>query len=258
MRAWSNISTWKFVQNQLKWWYLPSCCLNATSFQALKGPRPPHSSVCLCGKRPVSTFLKTRSETLSKFCERPFKVQQIGGGNSNIFGIFAPTWQPGEMMHFDEHIFQMGWRLKPPTRQRSEWRLGVKLGVFSTCASQLCVFKESIAPQRRCHYRVNLTSVRLLGAILKIYLVPWINNFFNGCLVKQPVLCSDLESSNWNNHKQLVVWSFRYMDLYGFKWETKDSFSRGRSWNLTIYQKTQAFSKKRLVQVENLYGSILN
>ena len=28
------------------------------------------------------------------------------------------------------------------------------------------------------------------------------------------------------------------MDLYGFEWETKDSFSRGRSWNLTICQNT--------------------
>ena len=28
----------------------------------------------------------------------------LGGGNSNIFGIFTS----GEMIHFDEHIFQMG------------------------------------------------------------------------------------------------------------------------------------------------------
>ena len=31
----------------------------------------------------------------------------LGGGNSNIFGIFTPKF--GEMIHFDEHIFQMGW-----------------------------------------------------------------------------------------------------------------------------------------------------
>ena len=30
-----------------------------------------------------------------------------GGGNSNIFGIFTPIL--GEMIQFDEHIFQMGW-----------------------------------------------------------------------------------------------------------------------------------------------------
>ncbi len=29
------------------------------------------------------------------------------GGNSNIFGIFIRI--PGEMIQFDEHIFQMGW-----------------------------------------------------------------------------------------------------------------------------------------------------
>ena len=33
--------------------------------------------------------------------------KELGGGNSNIFGIFAPI--PGEMIQFDEHIFQMGW-----------------------------------------------------------------------------------------------------------------------------------------------------
>ena len=31
----------------------------------------------------------------------------LGGGNSNIFGIFTPIL--GEMIQFDEHIFQMGW-----------------------------------------------------------------------------------------------------------------------------------------------------
>ncbi len=30
----------------------------------------------------------------------------LGGGNSNIFVIFTPI--PGEMIQFDEHIFQMG------------------------------------------------------------------------------------------------------------------------------------------------------
>ena len=31
----------------------------------------------------------------------------VDGGNSNIFLIFIPI--PGEMIQFDEHIFQMGW-----------------------------------------------------------------------------------------------------------------------------------------------------
>ena len=31
----------------------------------------------------------------------------LGGGNSNIFGIFTPIL--GEMIQFDEHIFQRGW-----------------------------------------------------------------------------------------------------------------------------------------------------
>ena len=31
----------------------------------------------------------------------------LGGGLLNIFGIFTPI--PGEMIQFDEHIFQMGW-----------------------------------------------------------------------------------------------------------------------------------------------------
>ena len=32
--------------------------------------------------------------------------QKLGGGNSNIFGIFTP--KIGEDFQFDEHIFQMG------------------------------------------------------------------------------------------------------------------------------------------------------
>ena len=32
---------------------------------------------------------------------------KLGGGNSNIFWMFTPN--PGEMMQFDEHIFQLGW-----------------------------------------------------------------------------------------------------------------------------------------------------
>ena len=33
--------------------------------------------------------------------------QGVDGGNSNIFGIF--TLNLGELIQFDEHIFQMGW-----------------------------------------------------------------------------------------------------------------------------------------------------
>ena len=31
----------------------------------------------------------------------------LGCGNSNVFGIFTPNL--GEMIQFDDHIFQMGW-----------------------------------------------------------------------------------------------------------------------------------------------------
>ena len=34
-------------------------------------------------------------------------TQKLAGGNSNIFGIFTP--KIGEIIQFDEHIFQMGW-----------------------------------------------------------------------------------------------------------------------------------------------------
>ena len=37
---------------------------------------------------------------------RLFCAYHWPGGNSMIFGIFIPI--PGKMMHFDEHIFQMG------------------------------------------------------------------------------------------------------------------------------------------------------
>ena len=32
---------------------------------------------------------------------------ELGGGNSNIFYFHPDPW--GFMIHFDEHIFQMGW-----------------------------------------------------------------------------------------------------------------------------------------------------
>ena len=35
-----------------------------------------------------------------------FASKKLGGGNSNIFGIFTPI--PGEDFQFDDHIFQMG------------------------------------------------------------------------------------------------------------------------------------------------------
>ncbi len=34
------------------------------------------------------------------------KYTYLGGGNSNIFGIFTP--KIGDMIQFDVHIFQMG------------------------------------------------------------------------------------------------------------------------------------------------------
>ena len=34
------------------------------------------------------------------------KIFFFGGGNSNIFEIFTPKF--GEMIQFDEHIFEMG------------------------------------------------------------------------------------------------------------------------------------------------------
>jgi len=43
-----------------------------------------------------------------------FQLSTLGGGNSNIFGIFTP--EIGEVIQFDEHIFPMGW-LKLPTSQ---------------------------------------------------------------------------------------------------------------------------------------------
>ena len=36
--------------------------------------------------------------------------------NSRVFYKWFLIFLPGEMIHFDEHIFQMGWKLKPPTR----------------------------------------------------------------------------------------------------------------------------------------------
>ena len=41
--------------------------------------------------------------------------KHLGGGNSNIFGIFIPIL--GEMIQFDEHIFQMGWFNHQPAQE---------------------------------------------------------------------------------------------------------------------------------------------
>ena len=42
------------------------------------------------------------------------ELHSLGGGNSNIFGIFTP--KIGEMIQFDEHIFHMGWFNHQPAR----------------------------------------------------------------------------------------------------------------------------------------------
>ena len=60
----------------------------------------------------LAQYLSTLSSNLEK-CWR-WRGDQLGGGNSNIFGIFTP--KPGEMVQFDDHIFSNG--LKPPTSQR--------------------------------------------------------------------------------------------------------------------------------------------
>ena len=55
------------------------------------------------------------ARNLTPLAELSFVVNQrrfLGGGNSNIF--YFHTLNLGEDSHFDEHIFQMGW--KPPTR----------------------------------------------------------------------------------------------------------------------------------------------
>ena len=56
----------------------------------------------------IGEFNKDRG---NRKCSLPTKktgaIVVIGGGNSNIFGIFTP--QIGEDFQFDEHIFQMGW-----------------------------------------------------------------------------------------------------------------------------------------------------
>jgi len=39
--------------------------------------------------------------------ERCNENQELGGGNSNIFASFTPNL--GEMIQFDQHMFQMGW-----------------------------------------------------------------------------------------------------------------------------------------------------
>ena len=148
-RDWSNISTWKFVENQLMWWYLHHApayllFLNATSFQALKGPRAPHSS----DLKHCRSFVKDHSR------------QQIGGGFKPPTGGDDPFWQI--FFRWVETTNQAKIEMKTWSETWSLFDLGISR----------CVFEESIAPQRRCHYRVNLTSVRLLGAVLKIYLVP--------------------------------------------------------------------------------------
>ncbi len=40
-----------------------------------------------------------------------YLLGKLGGGNSNIFVMFTPIL--GEMIQFDEHIFQMGWNHQP-------------------------------------------------------------------------------------------------------------------------------------------------
>ena len=53
------------------------------------------------------------SNSHSKSWEKKVHFQYLAGGSSHIFCIFIPNF--GEMVRFDEHIFQMGGH-QPPTR----------------------------------------------------------------------------------------------------------------------------------------------
>ena len=68
-------------------------------------------------------------------------TQKLAGGNSNIFGIFTPN--PGEIIQFDEHIFQMGWNHQLENHKRVLEELHWSNKNHDSPGQDTCLFKAS-------------------------------------------------------------------------------------------------------------------
>ena len=95
----------------------------------------------------------------------------LGGGNSNIFGIFTPTW--GNDSHFDEHIFQMGWNhqlenmLGPFKQIPNGWWKGCLENVASIPSSQH-IHQHSLEDATHWPLSRHLKQIQVLCGFSKI------------------------------------------------------------------------------------------
>ena len=86
--------------------------------------------------------------------------------------------------------------------------------------------------EQSCHNSFVGWEIRILAIWYPKHML------FNGCLVKQPFLCNDLESSNWNNQKKTGCLEFlesqstsqRLLSEYHFLISSTDA----RNWNVHI------------------------
>ena len=101
-------SSWKTLQINIGWFWVRNCfarrVISTGSQFSLRCPSSASKGWLAerkgkaCGNIPLDRLLST---------PKSYEAVAIGGGNSNIFGMFTPI--PGEMIQFDEHIFPRGW-----------------------------------------------------------------------------------------------------------------------------------------------------
>ena len=58
----------------------------------------------------IAAIVGSGGRFITSSCARRMR-HLLGGGNSNVFGIFTPLW--GRWTHFDSYFFQMGWNHQP-------------------------------------------------------------------------------------------------------------------------------------------------
>ena len=129
---------------------------------------------------------------LTKACRllRPYESHtfQLGGGNSNIFGIFTPIL--GGRIQFDD-LFQMGWNLKAPSSSHDIFLHSIHR-VYGMGSCAIC--KDNtyfLSPAR-------ISSWLISG--LWMFFHPIFPNFINLTNLQEELQWKQLIVQIWKNH----------------------------------------------------------
>ena len=116
-------------------WHLQPAALQKKTAKPATGPR---SRACLCEGLDIAileVIPKTNRKWMGSNRDLLFQwsiLRLVGGGNSHLFCvIFAPKlW--GRWSHFDEHIFQRGWKHQLASSKSTwKWMVGIRSFPFA-------------------------------------------------------------------------------------------------------------------------------